>query len=68
RFGQLMVEAVATAVLQRFRLELRAGYVLRLEKLPTLSPGNGMPMMVRERRSLAPGAEPNPQTIAPTVA
>ncbi|HWF35525.1 MAG TPA: cytochrome P450 [Solirubrobacteraceae bacterium] len=68
RFGQLMVEAVATAVLQRFRLELRAGYVLRLEKLPTLSPGNGMPMMVRERRSLAPGAEPNSQTIAPTVA
>jgi cytochrome P450 len=51
RFGQLVVEAVATAILQRFRLELRAGYVLRLEKLPTLSPGNGMPMVVRARRS-----------------
>ena len=49
RFGQLMVQAVATTVLQRFRLELRAGYVLALEKLPTLSPGNGMPMVVRER-------------------
>jgi cytochrome P450 len=51
RFGQLMVLAIATAVLQRFRLELQAGYRLRLEKLPTLSPGNGMPMVVRERRS-----------------
>jgi cytochrome P450 len=53
RFGQLVVEAVATAFLQRFRLELQAGFALRLEKLPTLSPGNGMPMVVRERGSLA---------------
>ncbi|HEY5318089.1 MAG TPA: cytochrome P450 [Solirubrobacteraceae bacterium] len=53
RFGQLLVEVVATALLQRFRVELRAGYELRLEKLPTLSPGKGMPMVVRERRSTA---------------
>lgn len=58
RFGQLIVMAIATTVLQRFRLELRAGYVLALEKLPTLSPGNGMPMVVRERvgGALGPGA------------
>ncbi|MDQ6807483.1 MAG: cytochrome P450 [Actinomycetota bacterium] len=68
RFGQLMVEVVATAVLQRFRLELQAGYELRLEKLPTLSPGNGMPLVVRERGSLAPWAEPPVAAISPTVA
>lgn len=68
RFGQLMVEVIATAVLQRCRLELRAGYVLRLEKLPTLSPGNGMPVVVRERRSIAPGVEPTTPAAAPTVA
>jgi cytochrome P450 len=68
RFGQLMVEAIATAVLQRCRLELRAGYALRLEKLPTLSPGNGIPVVVRERRSIAPGVEPASRATAPTVA
>jgi len=57
RFGQLVVEAVATMVLQRFRLELRAGYELQVEKLPTLSPGNGMPMLVRERRPSEPAPE-----------
>jgi cytochrome P450 len=56
RFGQLTVAAIATRVLQHFRVELRAGYELRLEKLPTLSPGNGMPMVLRERRSVASGA------------
>jgi cytochrome P450 len=57
RFGQLVVEAVATTLLQRFRLELRAGHVLQLEKLPTLSPGNGMPMVVRTRGTGAPSAQ-----------
>jgi cytochrome P450 len=56
RFGQLMVEVVATTLLRRFRIELKAGYQLRLEKLPTLSPGNGVSVVVRERGSgaLAP--------------
>ena len=49
RFGQLVVEAVATTLLQRFRVELQAGYELRIEKVPTLSPGNGMPMVVAGR-------------------
>lgn len=56
RFAQLVVEAVATMVLQRFRLELRAGYELRIERLPTLTPGRGMPMVVRERRAARPAA------------
>jgi cytochrome P450 len=75
RFGQLAVEVVATAVLQRFAVELQAGYELRLEKLPTLSPGNGMPVVVRERHSSARRPEPaGPAALdtargaAPTVA
>jgi cytochrome P450 len=67
RFGQLVVEALATTLLQRFRLELRAGYVLQLEKLPTLSPGNGMPMVVRARRSGATGAEAAVEVLAPGI-
>jgi cytochrome P450 len=55
RFGQLVVEAVATTLLQRFRVELRSGYELRIERLPTLTPANGMPMVVRERRAAAAG-------------
>jgi cytochrome P450 len=58
RFGQLVVQAVATVLLQHFRVELQAGYVLRLEKLPTLSPGNGMPMVVRARGGGAASAAP----------
>jgi cytochrome P450 len=49
RFGQLMVKAVATTVLQRYRLELKAGYQMRVAKLPTLSPEDGLPMVVRAR-------------------
>jgi cytochrome P450 len=66
RFGQLLVEAVATTVLQRFRLELRAGYVLRLEKLPTLSPGNGVAVVVRprERTPRSPGPVLAAETLA----
>jgi cytochrome P450 len=68
RFGQLMVEVIATVVLQRFRLELQAGYELRLEKLPTLSPGNGMPMVVRARRPVTPEVELGSPTRTPTAA
>ena len=68
RFGQLVVEAVATTLLQRFRLELQAGYVLQLEKLPTLSPGNGMPMVVRARRSGVTEAQVAVEALAPGVA
>lgn len=67
RFGQLVVEVVATALLQRFRVELQAGYELRLEKLPTLSPGNGMPMVVRERRPAMRGVEAT-RAATPTAA
>jgi cytochrome P450 len=49
RFGQLMVKAVASVVLQRMRCELRPGQEIRVSKLPTLSPDPGLPMVVRAR-------------------
>jgi cytochrome P450 len=51
RFGQLVVKAVATTVLQRFRCEPAPGYELRVAKLPTLSPEGGLKMLVRVRQS-----------------
>ena len=44
RFGQLVVKAVATTVLQRFSFELGAGFELRIAKVPTLSPEGGLPL------------------------
>jgi cytochrome P450 len=49
RFGQLVVKAVATALLQRFEFELEPGYGLEVDKLPTLSPRGGLPVVLRER-------------------
>lgn len=55
RFGQLVVKVVAATVLRRFTCELRPGFVLRVAKVPTLSPRGGLPLAVRCRHS-APGA------------
>ncbi len=49
RFGQLVVKAVATSILQRFRCELRPGYELEVDKLPTLSPRGDLPVLVSRR-------------------
>lgn len=49
RFGQLEVKAVATLLLQRFRPELPGGHALHVRQMPTLSPENGLPMVLRER-------------------
>ncbi|HWE33934.1 MAG TPA: cytochrome P450 [Solirubrobacteraceae bacterium] len=56
RFGQLVVKAVATTVLQRFRCELRPGYELKVGKLPTLSPEGGLPVRVGARQGDRPRA------------
>jgi cytochrome P450 len=50
RFGQLVVKSVATSVLQRFDFQLEPGYELEIDKLPTLSPRGGLPVVLRERR------------------
>jgi retinoid hydroxylase len=46
RFGQLMVKAIASTVLRRFRVELVPGYRMRVSKVPTLSPEGGLPMVI----------------------
>jgi cytochrome P450 len=51
RFGQLEIKTIATLVLQRFRLELPAGYELEVRMMPTLSPKHGLPLTVMERRA-----------------
>jgi cytochrome P450 len=49
RFGQLVVKAVATSLLQRFEFELEPGYELKVDKLPTLSPRGGLPVVLSPR-------------------
>jgi cytochrome P450 len=49
RFAQLEVKAIATSILQRFRLEPEPGYRLRVREMPTLSPRDGLPMTIRAR-------------------
>jgi cytochrome P450 len=55
RFGQLVVKAVATTLLQRHRFELVPGYRLEVATAPTLTPKGGLPMVVATRREPALG-------------
>jgi cytochrome P450 len=49
RFGQLEIKAIAATLLQRFTLDLQPAYRLRIREMPTLSPREGLPMIVRAR-------------------
>ena len=49
RFGQMEVKAVATLLLQRFRLELLPGAEMTVRQMPTLSPRGGLGMTIRDR-------------------
>lgn len=49
RFGQMEIRAIACAILSRFSLQLPADFELSIRQMPTLSPRNGMPMLVRGR-------------------
>jgi cytochrome P450 len=49
RFGQLEIKAIATLLLQRFRLELFSGRTMTVRQMPTLSPREPIEMIVRER-------------------
>jgi cytochrome P450 len=48
RFGQAEIRVIATAILERFRLELEPGFRLVIRQTPTLGPRAGMPMLVRD--------------------
>jgi cytochrome P450 len=56
RFGQMEIRAIATLLLQRFRLELLPGRTMSVRQMPTLSPRGGLGMTVRERGVPAPVA------------
>ena len=47
RFGQLEIKAIAGAVFERFRVQLPAGFALRIRQTPTLGPAGGLPVRVR---------------------
>jgi cytochrome P450 len=49
RFGQLEIKAIATLVMQRFRVELPPGHAMTVRQMPTLSPRGGLPVVLRER-------------------
>jgi cytochrome P450 len=53
RFGQLEVRAIATLILSRFALELPADFALSIRQMPTISPREGLPVIVRERERSA---------------
>ncbi|MGZ6709560.1 MAG: cytochrome P450 [Solirubrobacteraceae bacterium] len=47
RFGLAEVGVIASAILERFRLELAPGYELRVRQMPTISPKHGLPVVAR---------------------
>jgi cytochrome P450 len=56
RFGELEVRTIASAILARFELSLPDDFALRIRQMPTISPRDGLPMLIRERaRSAATG-------------
>jgi cytochrome P450 len=49
RFGETEVRTIATGLLSRFELELPSDYTLSIRQMPTISPAEGLPVIVRER-------------------
>jgi len=55
RFGQLEIRTIATLILSRFALSLAPGFRLTIRQMPTISPREGLPMVVGPR-SATPSA------------
>jgi cytochrome P450 len=53
RFGQLEVRTIATLILSRFALELPAGFELSIRQMPTISPREGLPVILRQRERVS---------------
>ena len=49
RFGQLEVRTIATLLLSHCSLALQPGFELEIRQMPTISPKQGLPMIVGER-------------------
>ena len=53
RFGQLEVRTIATLILSRFTLSLPEDFQLAIRQMPTISPKQGLPMIVGPRATTA---------------
>ncbi len=53
RFGQLEVRTIATLILSRCTLSLPTDFKLSIRQMPTISPKQGLPMLVKPRRPAA---------------
>jgi cytochrome P450 len=49
RFGQLEIRTIATLLLARFTLSLPDDFRLKIRQMPTISPKDGLPMIVHPR-------------------
>jgi cytochrome P450 len=49
RFGQLEIRTIATLILSRFALEVPEDFRLSIRQMPTISPAEGLPVIVRDR-------------------
>ena len=49
RFGQLEIRTIATLLLARFTLSLPDDFQLTIRQMPTISPKDGLPMVVHPR-------------------
>jgi cytochrome P450 len=61
RFGQLEIRTIATLLLSRFTLSEPEDFHLEIRQMPTISPKNGLPMIVQERSAQA---RPDRQPVA----
>jgi len=52
RFGQLEVRSIATMLLDRVTLSLPADFTLSIRQMPTISPREGLPMIVGPRAAV----------------
>jgi cytochrome P450 len=67
RFGQLEVRTIAALIVSRFTLSLPDGFALAIRQMPTISPRQGLPMIVGERSSrgkLRAQADRDPRGVA----
>jgi cytochrome P450 len=52
RFGQLEIRTIATLLLARFTLSLPEDFQLTIRQMPTISPRDGLPMIVHARTAV----------------
>jgi cytochrome P450 len=65
RFGQLEIRTIATLLLSRFTLSLPDDFKLEIRQMPTISPKDGLPVIVHPRSAQA---RPERQPVARTLA